>query len=190
VLFLVAPLSTGFYLFPQTNLALACLVLPCALANSLFCPSVTLLHNLAPAHLRPPLSAIFVLAINVVGMGSGPLLVGTLSQWVFADAGADALAYPASPLRRTRSWVHKSPEGSRDRRRNTADADAPLKYAIDTIGCITARIKSLIFGHFALLDLPENIGLHAFRKRLESIICNCYAPTFRDRFAYLAGRHA
>jgi predicted MFS family arabinose efflux permease len=92
-LLLVAPLSAGFYLFTQTSLALACFVLPCALANSFFGPSVAALHNQAPAHLRPPLSAIFVLVINVIGMGIGPLLVGSLSQWVFAGAGVHSLAY-------------------------------------------------------------------------------------------------
>jgi predicted MFS family arabinose efflux permease len=93
VLFLVAPLSIGFYLSAKTNLALAFFVLPCALGNSFFGPSVASLHNHAPSHLRPPLSALFVLVINVVGMGIGPLLVGSLSQWVFAGAGVHSLAY-------------------------------------------------------------------------------------------------
>lgn len=92
-LLLVAPLSVGFYLFAQTALALAFFVLPCALGNSFFGPSVAALHNEAPAYLRPPLSAIFVLVINVVGVSIGPLLVGGLSPWVFAGAGVHSLSY-------------------------------------------------------------------------------------------------
>lgn len=105
MLVLVAPLSVGFYLVAQTSLALACFILPCALGNSFFGPSVAVLHNQAQPHLRAPVSAFFVLVINVVGMGVGPLLVGALSQWIFASAGIHSLSYALATTQILTLWA-------------------------------------------------------------------------------------
>lgn len=104
-LVVIAPLSVGFYLVGQTSLALVCFVLPCAFGNSFFGPSVAVLHNQAPPHLRAPVSAFFVLVINVIGMGVGPLLVGALSQWVFASAGIHSLSYALAMTQILTLWA-------------------------------------------------------------------------------------
>jgi hypothetical protein len=36
---------------------------------------------------------VFGLLVNFVGLGLGPLLVGAMSQWVFAASGAGSLRY-------------------------------------------------------------------------------------------------
>jgi hypothetical protein len=51
------------------------------------------LQERVPVARRPIVSAIFLMLINFIGLGLGPLVTGALSQLVFAGAGEDSLRY-------------------------------------------------------------------------------------------------
>jgi len=51
------------------------------------------LHDRVPAARRPIVSAIFLMLVNFIGLGLGPLITGALSQLVFAGFGEHSLRY-------------------------------------------------------------------------------------------------
>jgi MFS family permease len=87
------PFSIAFYLLDNTALALALFALPAAAGGIFMGPSVAVLHDRVPVSLRPIVSAIFLMFINFIGLGLGPLITGALSQFVFASAGEHSLRY-------------------------------------------------------------------------------------------------
>jgi predicted MFS family arabinose efflux permease len=91
IVFVVArPFAMAFYWLDDTMLALALFVLPAAVGVVHIGPSVAVLHD----RIEPELaSALFQLALTLVGLGLGPLAVGILSQDVFASYGADSLRW-------------------------------------------------------------------------------------------------
>ena len=50
-----------------------------------FGAAVTGLQIVTPPHLRAQVSAVFLFAVNLVGIGAGPTLVALLTDRVFAD---------------------------------------------------------------------------------------------------------
>jgi MFS family permease len=93
VLIATKPFNFGFLLIGPTALALASFVLPAALGAAYVGPSLAALHNRVEPELRPMVSAFFLLIVNFVGFGFGPLLVGALSDIAFIHFGDDALRY-------------------------------------------------------------------------------------------------
>ncbi len=89
----IKPFMFGFLLVDTTILALAIFLVPGIIGAVYIGPSLAVLHNRVPADLRPVASAVFLLIVNFLGLGLGPLLVGSMSQFVFAEAGPDALRY-------------------------------------------------------------------------------------------------
>jgi MFS family permease len=87
------PFSMAFYALDNTALALTLFVVPAAVGAVFVGPSIAVLHNRVPPHMRPIASAIFLLGINFIGLGLGPLLAGALSQFMFGGAGEDSLRY-------------------------------------------------------------------------------------------------
>jgi MFS family permease len=87
------PFSVAFYLLDNTALALALFVIPAAVGAIFMGPSIAALHDRAPIAQRPIVSAIFLLFVNLIGLGLGPLLSGAMSEYVFAAFGADSLRY-------------------------------------------------------------------------------------------------
>jgi MFS family permease len=87
------PFSMAFYLLDNTVLALTLFAIPAAAGGIFMGPSVAVLHDRVPAALRPIVSAIFLMFINFIGLGLGPLITGALSQFVFASAGEHSLRY-------------------------------------------------------------------------------------------------
>ncbi len=87
------PFSIAFYLLDNLVLALTLFALPAAVSGIFMGPSVAVLHDRVPAPLRPIVSAIFLMFINFIGLGLGPLITGALSQYVFASAGEHSLRY-------------------------------------------------------------------------------------------------
>jgi predicted MFS family arabinose efflux permease len=87
------PLNIGFLTINTTMVALALFVIPAMLATTFLGPSLAVIHNRVDATLRPLASALFLLVVNLIGLGVGPLLTGALSQWAFAGHGADSLRY-------------------------------------------------------------------------------------------------
>ena len=89
----VKPFNFGFLLAPSTAWALALFVIPGITGAVFVGPSLAVLHNRVDPTLRPVASALFLLIVNLVGLGIGPLLVGVLDHTVFASHGAGALRY-------------------------------------------------------------------------------------------------
>jgi MFS family permease len=87
------PFSISFYLLDNTSLALTLFAIPAATGAIYHGPSIAVLHERVPAARRPIISAIFLMLINFIGLGLGPLITGALSQLVFAGAGEDSLRY-------------------------------------------------------------------------------------------------
>lgn len=87
------PFSIAFYLLDNVVLALTLFALPAAVGGIFMGPSVAVLHDRVPVALRPIVSAIFLMFINFIGLGLGPLATGALSQFVFASAGEHSLRY-------------------------------------------------------------------------------------------------
>lgn len=68
-------------------------VIPGAAGAVFMGPSLAVLHNRVAGELRPIASAVFLLVINFIGLGLGPLMVSAMSQYAFTESGADALRY-------------------------------------------------------------------------------------------------
>jgi predicted MFS family arabinose efflux permease len=93
VLLASKPFNFAFLLAGPTVLALALYVLP-GVAGAVFIgPSLAMLHNRVASELRPIASAVFLLVVNFIGLGVGPLMIGAMSQYGFAGFGTDALRY-------------------------------------------------------------------------------------------------
>ncbi|MBS0248683.1 MAG: MFS transporter [Proteobacteria bacterium] len=98
------PFNFGFLLADTTALALASFVVPAMLGGVYVGPSLATLHNRTDAALRPMVSAVFLLVVNSVGFGFGPLLVGALSDLVFKSFGQDALRYSLVVVQGVAIW--------------------------------------------------------------------------------------
>ena len=76
-------------------LAWFCLLIPNALNILWLGPLNTAVQHLAPPQMRASASATFLLINNLVGLGLGPWLLGTMSVALKAQYGADSLRYAA-----------------------------------------------------------------------------------------------
>lgn len=56
-------------------------------------PSIALVQSLSPAAMRATTSAIFLLILNLMGVGLGPFLFGAVSDYFIASYGAEALRF-------------------------------------------------------------------------------------------------
>jgi predicted MFS family arabinose efflux permease len=93
VLVATRPLYFGALLVQPTLSALLLFLIPGICSAIYVGPSLAVLHNHMRAELRPVASAMFLLVLNFVGLGLGPLLAGVISQFAFASYGNDALRY-------------------------------------------------------------------------------------------------
>jgi len=98
------PFAFGFLLVDNTAAALALFVLPAVLGGAYVGTSIAVLHNRVPAELRPMASALFLLIVNFVGFGFGPLLIGALSSLAFDGFGTDALRYSLAASQCVAIW--------------------------------------------------------------------------------------
>ncbi|MCV0396427.1 MAG: MFS transporter [Rhizobiaceae bacterium] len=93
VLLATKPFTVGFFLVEASWLALILFLLP-AMTSAIFVgPSISTLHERVPPMVRPVASAIFLFLTSFIGIGLSPIVVGALSQWVFASAGEESLRY-------------------------------------------------------------------------------------------------
>ncbi len=93
VLVATRPLYFGALLVQPTLSALLLFLIPGICSAIYVGPSLAVLHNYMRAELRPVASSVFLLVLNLIGLGLGPLMAGALSQFIFASHGADALRY-------------------------------------------------------------------------------------------------
>jgi len=80
---------------PYPMFAWFLLLVPNALNTLWLGPIVTAAQHLAPSRMRASASGSFLLVNNLLGLGLGPLLMGTLSDALKASYGADSLRYAA-----------------------------------------------------------------------------------------------
>lgn len=90
------PFGAGAIFLPDTALSLACLGLCAALQSVYLGPSLAVAHSLVPASMRALTSAVFFLAINLVGLGFGPLVVGFISDLLKPSLGVESLRWALS----------------------------------------------------------------------------------------------
>lgn len=87
------PAFLGFLLADSRFAALASLAAVMIVLNFFFAPIYALLQRLVPDDVRATTLAAILLLTNLVGMGVGPQLVGTLSDLLSPSFGVDSLRY-------------------------------------------------------------------------------------------------
>lgn len=80
---------------PDLWIAWPLLLIPNALNILWLGPVATAIQHLAPRHMRATASACFLMINNLIGLGVGPLLIGSLSDALTRSYGVDALRYAA-----------------------------------------------------------------------------------------------
>lgn len=101
-IFLALPTQLAFLLWPAEHrlvmgtidvpFALIFMALSAVFASFWIAPSYAAVQNLVPQYWRTQASALMLLAINLLGMGLGPLLVGLLSD-SFSQFGSESVRY-------------------------------------------------------------------------------------------------
>jgi predicted MFS family arabinose efflux permease len=90
---ITAPAFVLGLLSPSPAFAWPLLLLPNALNILWLGPVTTAVQHLVPREMRATASASFLLINNLIGLGVGPLLMGTISDALKASYGVDALRY-------------------------------------------------------------------------------------------------
>jgi MFS family permease len=86
-------------IFLQSNvLSVACLGLSVLLQSMYLGPSIAVAHSLVPASMRSLTSAILFLALNLIGLGFGPLVVGIISDLLKPALGVESLRWAMSVI--------------------------------------------------------------------------------------------
>lgn len=92
---ITAPLFAAGLLVQDLRLVWALLLIPNALNILWLGPVTTAIQHLVPQPLRATASASFLLINNLIGLGLGPMFIGTLSELFKARFGDEALRYAA-----------------------------------------------------------------------------------------------
>jgi hypothetical protein len=97
----IAPFLLAFLAFRQKQAALMALWLMTLVLNFFFAPTFALLQRLVRDEMRATTLAVVMLLANLIGMGVGPQVVGTLSDLLAPVLGVDSLRYAISAM----AWV-------------------------------------------------------------------------------------
>ncbi|MES2096402.1 MAG: MFS transporter [Pseudomonadota bacterium] len=92
---ITAPMFILGFNTPNPMLAWFILLIPNALNTLWLGPIITAVQHLAPAHMRSGTSGTFLFVNNLLGLGLGPLLMGTLSVALKARYGDQSLGIAA-----------------------------------------------------------------------------------------------
>jgi MFS family permease len=92
---ITAPMFVAGLLVPSLWLAWPLLLIPNALNILWLGPVTTAVQHLVPARMRATASASFLLINNLIGLGVGPLLIGSISDALKESYGAESLRYAA-----------------------------------------------------------------------------------------------
>lgn len=84
--FLGAPLFIAAMLAPTVELSLLLYFPGITLAAMYLGPSLAITHHLVPASMRAMSSAVLFFILNILGLGTGPFVVGLLSDWIGGNA--------------------------------------------------------------------------------------------------------
>jgi MFS family permease len=89
-----APLFVGALLAPTAELSLILYFPAITLAAMYLGPSLAITHHLVPASMRAMSSAVLFFILNILGLGTGPFVVGAMSDWINASGAYLADAAP------------------------------------------------------------------------------------------------
>jgi predicted MFS family arabinose efflux permease len=95
---LTAPTLALAVMAPDWQTSLALMTVPMICCTIYVAPALALVQNLSPAAARATVTALLLLAFNLVGLGCGPLAIGMVSDALAAQGAAD-------PLRTALIWL-------------------------------------------------------------------------------------
>jgi len=90
--------AAGGLFLPNTFVSITCIGCCASLQSMYLGPALAVTHSLVPASMRSVASAIFFLAINLIGLGLGPLAVGFLSDMLKPSLGDESLRWAMSVI--------------------------------------------------------------------------------------------
>lgn len=95
-IFASIPCVAGALFLQNTTYSMVCLGLAASLHSMYLGPSIAVSHSLVPASMRSLTSAILFFALNFIGLGFGPLVVGMLSDGLAPSLGPESLRWAMS----------------------------------------------------------------------------------------------
>ncbi|MGH6985399.1 MAG: spinster family MFS transporter [Caulobacteraceae bacterium] len=99
VAMLLTPFCSVAVLFVHNVVILAItMTLGAALSAVHLAPTAAVIQNLTPLRMRARAAAIAIFIINLLGLGVGPLIVGSLSDYLRPILGAESLRYALTPV--------------------------------------------------------------------------------------------
>jgi len=87
------PFAIGLLFSPHKTTALLFYLIPNILYAFYIGPAYTLLQDLVTVHMRATANAIFVMVVSLFGTGTGPFLVGLISDWLQPTYGVDSIRW-------------------------------------------------------------------------------------------------
>ena len=90
------PCAAGALFLQNTFLSAICLGLCVLLQSTYLGPSIAVAHSLVPASMRSLASAVLFFALNLIGLGFGPLVVGMISDLLAPTLGVESLRWAMS----------------------------------------------------------------------------------------------
>jgi len=88
-----APLFIAAMLAPNVELSLLLYFPGITLAAMYLGPALAITHHLVPASMRAMSSAVLFFILNILGLGTGPFVVGMLSDWISGNADSLSQAH-------------------------------------------------------------------------------------------------
>lgn len=99
VAMVLSPICSFLILFVHNIAVLALtMTLGAALSAVHLAPTAAVIQNLTPLRMRARASAIAIFIINLLGLGAGPLIVGSLSDHLRPFLGVESLRYALTPV--------------------------------------------------------------------------------------------
>lgn len=92
-LMLSLPFAIAMYLVDDAYLALALMIIPVMLGNFYQATTFSQVQGLVNLRMRSVAAAVLLFILNIIGLGLGPLFVGTLSDMLTPTYGSDNLRY-------------------------------------------------------------------------------------------------
>lgn len=91
--FIAAPTIWLIFLADTIEAAFALLVIPSLALGLYLAPTYTMIQTVAGVRSRATATAVLTFAVNILGLGLGPLMLGTLSDLLHARYGDESLRY-------------------------------------------------------------------------------------------------
>jgi len=87
------PFLLVFYFHSDTAIALTCLFIGYTAISTFLGPAIAITHSIVPAKMRAFSSSVLFLALNLIGLGFGPLFVGFMSDVLEPSLGVESLRW-------------------------------------------------------------------------------------------------